>query len=212
MSRTSSKGRQARAALAGASGQSTIEFALTMILLISFVLFFFQLSMVFAFGNYVHYATFMAARAYLSAGPDKADQQQRAEDVLVSMLKLSAGAPNVDKFPSISRACGDMVNSNVSGVTFDPAPLNLTDPATSWLQGVRYSFWSKLFVVPFAGAAGTATVTAGPACQGGAGANRMILRSESFLGREPSDTECATGMKNQWNGLGTDGSLYDNGC
>ena len=41
---------------------------------------------VFALGNYAHYATFMAARAYLSAGPNQGDQRNRATTVIDGML------------------------------------------------------------------------------------------------------------------------------
>ena len=39
-------------------------------LLMAFLLFYVQLSLLMGYGNYIHYATFMAARAYLSPGPD----------------------------------------------------------------------------------------------------------------------------------------------
>lgn len=186
-----------------------------MTLVMAFLLFFFQLSMVFAYGNYVHYATFMAARARLSAGPDVADQDTRTRDILVQMLKASSGSTGQDRFSMIGQAYGGGENSDLSGVQIDPSPFDPNDPNYSWLQGVRYTFKSTLFLMPFApppsgqGSAGQGGQGAqGP---GGIGVNQLLLKSESFLGRETSDQECASGMKTRWNGLGKE-ALFDNGC
>lgn len=171
-------------------GQSTVEFALTLILLMGFVLFFVQLSLTLAYGNYVHYATFMAARAYLGASADEADQEQRARDVLSRMLKRQG----VDRFPSIAVGVGG--EGGLKGAEIKrPARYSEGDPDYSWLQGVRYTFRSRLFVLPFGG--------------GGIGsesrANSVNLSSESWLGREETWEECDQEMK-------TKGGYYDNGC
>jgi len=55
----------------GSAGQSTVEFALTLILLMGLILFYLQLTLVFSYGNYVQLRTFMSARAFLSSGPDR---------------------------------------------------------------------------------------------------------------------------------------------
>ncbi len=182
--------------LLGNAGQSTVEFALTLILLISFLFFFFQLSMVFAFGSYVHYATFMSARAYLSAGTDLDDQKTRAKYVLVGMLKKSQGQSGIDKFPSIGKG----VEGDPPGFKVDPPnQYKATDENYSWLQGVRYTFRSRLFMIPLAGlgAAGSA--------ESGGSVNSVTLTSESWLGREPAWDECEQDMaNNQW--------FFDNGC
>mgnify|MGYP000331888638 CR=1 FL=1 len=176
-------------------GQSTLEFALTMILLLAFMLFYFQLTMVFAFGNYVHYATFMSARAYLSAGSDISDQRTRARDVIVQMLKRSAGQAGVDKFPSLAKGSG---GGDPGGFQVDPpSQYSPTDSTLSWMQGVRYTFRSKLFVLPMAGS-GKAGASSGDT------QNAVTLTSESWLGRDPSDDECRSDMGKK--------GILDNGC
>ena len=87
-------------------GQSTVEFALTMILLLGFTVYYFQFAMVMAWGNFVHYATFMSARALLAAGEDDQEQLERAKQVIVMMLKKSEGASGTDRFPSIGKGIG----------------------------------------------------------------------------------------------------------
>lgn len=172
------------------SGQSTVEFILSMILFMSIVLFYFQLSMIFAFGSFVHYATFMSARAYLAAGPDESDQRTRAKDVIVRMLKKSAGQSGSDKFPSIARGSGP---GDPTGFQVDrPSQFQKTDIDFSWLQGVRYTFRGRLFLLPL----GRSLTT---------NQNRLELTSESWLGREPTAQECQTDM-------GDKGWLFDNGC
>jgi hypothetical protein len=181
--------------LSNRKGQSTVEFALTLIMLLAFLLFFFQLSMVFAFGNYVHYATFMSARAYLSSGSDIEDQKSRAREVIVRMLKKSVGQAGVDKFPSIARGIG---GGDPGGFQADPpSQYNPTDLHFSWMQGVRYTFRSKIFLIPLG--------RARKKKQAENDLNSITLTSESWLGREPTDAECRNDMgKKAW--------FFDNGC
>lgn len=175
-------------------GQSTVEFALTLILFLAFILFYFQLSMIFAFGNYAHYATFMSARAMLSAGATKSDQVTRAKDVIILTLKKSAGQAGVDKFPMIAKGFGE---GEVGGLALDaPEQYKAGDRTFSWMQGVRYTFKGKLFLIPFGGSSGKTPT--------GDTMNSISLTSESWLGREPSEEECRTYMKNGW--------FFDNGC
>ena len=171
-----------------------MEFILTLLLLVAFILFFFQLTMIFSFGNYVHYATFMSARAYLSAGRDEQDQRERAMNVLVKMVKKSEGTTGIDKFPSIAKGSG---GGETLGIKIGPGSEFVDgNRRSSWMQGVRYTFKSKLFLIPLAGFG-----------KKGASANSIELTSESWLGREPSDSECNGAMvKGGMNGL------LDNGC
>ena len=97
---------RARKARDSEAGQSTIEFALVLMLLMGFILFYLQLAMVMGFGNYVHYATFMSARAYLSASGSEPDQAERAKAVINQMVKR-ANSPGVDRFPQIAKGEGD---------------------------------------------------------------------------------------------------------
>src|SRR6218665_931647 len=79
------------------NGQSTIEFVLSFIMVLGFFLFFIQLSLFFAIGNYIHYSTFMAARAYFAAGSDPNDQYTRAQNVLQGMV-MRGGASRFSFF------------------------------------------------------------------------------------------------------------------
>ncbi len=165
----------------GESGQSTVEFALTMVLLMAFILFFLQLTLVFGVGNYIHYATYMSARAYLAAGSTRDDQTQRANSVATRMLKKSEGQAGTDKWPSIAQGKGE---GDVKGLTLVSAdPSNFS---SSWMQGVRYNFKSRLFLLPLSGASGGVDKSI----------NELILTSESWLGREPSYQDCQSEMEN----------------
>ena len=178
-------------------GQSTLEFALTIILAIAFVLFFFQLTMIFRFGSYVHYATFMAARAYLSAGTDNEDQKTRAMNVMVRMVKKSEGVTGIDKFPSIAKGFG---GSDAPGIEIGPgSDFQEGTRTSSWMQGVRYTFKSRLFLIPLAGSA------KGSGNTRDANVNSLTLTSESWLGKEPSEIDCKAAMN-------ATGGAFDNGC
>lgn len=178
----------------GEAGQSTLEFALVLFLLMAFLLFYVQLALMMGYGNYAHYATFMAARAYLSAGPDEADQRQRAQNVIVRMVKKGQGQEGMDRFPSIAQAAGD---GDPKGVQIGDGPtFSASDKHLSWEQGVRYGFKSRLFLMPF----GT-----GPGSAASVSSSSVTLRSESWLGREPAYNDCQGDMATK---LG----IFDNGC
>jgi hypothetical protein len=185
----------------GEAGQSTIEFALTLLMLMACILFFLQLSLVMAFGNYIHYATFMAARAYLSAGPSQADQTERAQAVIVRMLKRSEGQPGVDRFPGLAKGEGDG-DGEVKGLAVK-AP-DQFDPVgnSSWMQGVRYTFKSRLFLMPIGKSSGGGSGSSGSK---DTKKNQMTLKSESWLGREPAYDECKQDLEPKK-------GIFDNGC
>ncbi len=187
------------------SGQSTIEFVLSMVFLLSFILFFFQLSFVFAFGNYAHYATFMAARALQSAGGTPEDQTERAKSVIIQTLKLSEGFAGVDRYPSLAKGIGgsqDLRGADIGEFrgTKEEFQFDYTDKSKSWLEGVRYTFRSKLFLMALKPAD---TAASGPGSVDNEGG--FQLTSESFLSRDPSYQECTTFM-------GTVAGEFDNGC
>ncbi|MBC7386612.1 MAG: pilus assembly protein [Cryobacterium sp.] len=189
--------RGKRSILRGAqseSGQSLIEFALSIVLVFGLLFFFIQLALILSWGNFVQYATFMSARAYLSAGPTRADQEDRAKLVLTRMVKRGT-ASNDDRFPMIAVGQGgedDTVKgaSIGGGPGFDPGNYDL-----SWMQGVRYTFRSRLFVLPIGRPGSAPTAAKGQA----------ILTSESWLGRDPSYQECLSTM-------GQMKGQIDNGC
>lgn len=172
------------------SGQSTVEFALTMILISGFMFLFFQLSLLMGFGSYIQYATFMAARAYLAAGPTADDQQERARTVIEQMLR-SGGQ---DRLPTIAKGDGAS-GGGIPGLSFDAPQFNAKDRNFSWLQGIRYDFKGRVLLMPI----GTGSATK-------PGAASLSLTSESYLGRETSAEACRAEMQNRG------GGIYDNGC
>ena len=191
--------------LRGQEGQATTEFALTLILIMAFILFFVQFSLVMAWGNYVHYATFMSARAYLSAGPTDEDQEQRAEAVAIRMLKRS-GETGRDRYPVIGEGVSenDTGASQVTGL-FVKEPDDYYDRKSknsSWMEGVRYTFRSKVFMMPLAGSSRSPSGTGATKKDA---TNSVTLTSESWLGKDPSAESCRAYMQKVK-------GLVDNGC
>lgn len=188
-------------------GQATVEFALTLLFIVGFSFFFIQLSLVLAWANYIHYATFMSARAYLSSGFSPQDQEERARRVIVRMLKQGQIRQNIDRLPNVARGIG---GDGPSGFFVKPpSQFNSKTRNFSWLEGVRYAFKSKLFLIPFAGSSGG---------KGGGGGiekksvNEISLTSESWLGREPSFDECMAFLSNKVKSAGVSKVVIDNGC
>lgn len=176
------------------SGQSLIEFALSIFLVFGLLFFFIQLALSLSWGNYVQYATYMAARAYLSGGVSQNDQNERAIDVLRRTVKRGV-VSNDDRFPMIAQGInGDdptVKGASVGGGPgFDPGNYDL-----SWMQGVRYTFRSRLFVLPI-GRPGTPL---------DASKGQAVFTSESWLGRDPTYQDCLATMR-QLKGQ------IDNGC
>ena len=168
----------------GEAGQSTLEFVLTMILFVGFLLFFMKLSFFMAYGNLVQYATFLAARSYQASGPDENDQRDRAKLTLVRLLKKSEGETGTERFQAIAQGSGggDPIGAQVGpDALFDPA-----DDANSWLQGVRYTFRSRLFV----NLLGDKPSPPQPGQPGAQSPGVVSFISESWLGREVTESEC----------------------
>lgn len=171
-------------------GQSTVEFALSLLVIMGVVIFTFQLAMTFAVGNLFHYGTFMAARALLSAGSDPDEQLSRARQVLARTVKRSEFQEGVDRFSTLAKGDGGS-DAVMKGASLGAGPQFDRQTATlSWMEGVRYSFRSRLSLIPL---------------QRGAEANSVSLTSESWLGREPTSSECLQEMAAQ-------GGRIDNGC
>lgn len=167
-------------------GQSTIEFALTIVLFISFILFFYQLSHIFAVGSYIQYATFMSARALQAGGKNPSEQADRAEKTFQAMMKRNSK----DRFKYAVTGAG---GGNLAGLEVGPgAQFDPQNRAYSWMEGVRYTFRGKLFLMPLFGR----EASQGPAIQ---------LTSESWLGREVTYDECVDSITQM-------GGLSDNGC
>jgi hypothetical protein len=152
-----------------------------------------RLALNFAVGHYVHYATFMAARAYFASAYDKRAQAQAAQQTLVQYLGEEG-----TKFglrPNDEEGGGQM-----PGVTIGDGPNYANNTNWSWQQGVSYAFTQNLFMMPLMGA---------PALTSGGRAN---FKSESWLGREVSSRECEEFMQSRGNETGGRAWLFDNGC
>jgi len=174
---------------------------MSMLLIFGFLFFFIQLSLILAWGNYVQYATFMSARAYLSGGRDQGDQNDRAKRVLQRMVKLGEGDSR-DRFPMVAKGqgSGDLTGAEIgAGQNFDRNNYYL-----SWMQGVRYTFRSRLFLLP---------LSVSSRNRPNPNAGQLTLTSESWLSRDPTYRECMSYFSNT--GIGTIGSgkvFIDNGC
>lgn len=193
------------------AGQSTLEFTLTLLLMFGFFFFYFRLTTVFAFGNFVHYAVYMSARAYLAAGFDQKEQEQRASSVIEGLLMGNAGE-RYAMFGKGIEVPGGNGSSTIPGLAIGATDQFKPSRLPGWSQGVRYRFQSKIFPLRL-GATGSGT--AGRAlASGSSGAggdpSALELQAESFLGREPTFRECDTQMTTK--GSGGKVRLYDNGC
>jgi hypothetical protein len=211
------------------SGQAMIEFLIVSSMILTMIFLFVQLSWGIAYGHYVHYATYMASRAYLSSGTTKEDQYQAAVSVQRSSLKTRDGKDLIP-FVAKARTGGDR---DVQGTEPVPgAALGMHSEAMgkehsrkySWAEGVQYNFSLRLFMLPLSSLI----------AEGGKGKNiqpgtatdptkavewkgSIPLASDSFLGREPTTQECFTEMTRLSSGIGInrrDGAdfIEDNGC
>lgn len=180
-------------------GQSTIEFVLSSILSMGLVFFYVKLVLLFAYGNFVQYATFMSARALLSAGVSQEDQLNHAKNVLIRMVKKSESQPEQDRFDFIAKGVtvgeGDAA---LPGAYIGPGELarqgGAGDPFSSWQIGVRYAFQARIF--------SSALIRWMGATESG---GKVTLQSESWLGREASYNECKQQVESKK-------GLFDNGC
>lgn len=180
-------------------GQSTIEFVLSSILAMGLVFFYVKLVLLFAYGNFVQYATFMSARALLSAGVSQDDQLNHAKNVLIRMVKKSESQPEQDRFDFIAKAVtvgegGETVPGALIGQGEIGQKGASGDPFSSWQVGVRYAYQARIF--------SSALVRWMGATESG---GKVTLQSESWLGREASYNECKQQVEARK-------GLFDNGC
>ncbi|MBL7714790.1 MAG: hypothetical protein JNL01_04930 [Bdellovibrionales bacterium] len=110
------------------------------------------------------------------------------------MVKRGGGGG--DRIPFLAR--GQNGDSG-DGISIGEGPNFLADKKDfSWLEGVRYSFRSRIFLMPLG--------SRNPSSSAPDSAQQMLeLTSESWLGREPNEDECVDLMnKEKW--------IFDNGC
>ncbi len=115
-------------------GQALIEFLLGLMVVISFFFFYIRMCAVFAIGNYIHYATFMAARTLSSSSITADTQQSNAQAIMDAMV--------TNHFKTFITPVGP---ANIGpGDFFQTAPLR-----DNWNQGVSFEFKSKLSLYPW---------------------------------------------------------------
>jgi hypothetical protein len=163
-------------------GQAIVEFALTLILLSSFVLFIYQLAMFFAVSSYIQYATFMSARTFFAASDSKQTQMENAKTVFRGMMDHR-------EFKGFIKP----VDGEDPQVNFAENP---TERGLSWKDGVSYQFKGKIPLAPFGITGDDAWIN---------------LTSESWLGREPTYFECKQQLSEGGQG-GKSQITFDNGC
>ena len=176
------------------AGQALMEFVLSLMIVISFFFFFIKMSATFVIGNFVHYATFMSARAYMSSAATQGEQQSRAEEVL---RKMVGGRWKAIVKPDTNSA------GNVPGGFVGSGPIAQESMAQDfWNQGATFSYTSKLSVYPWS--------------KEGQGVD-LKLTSESWMPREQSVDECVqtkAKVTSELSNAGINGALveWDNGC
>lgn len=222
------RGRKKTPRVKGEAGQVIVEFVIVFSMIMTLIFLFVQMSWGIAWGHYAHYATFMAARAYLSGGSTQGDQVEAAGAVLRQTLK--AGGKDPFPFLAPSRAGGDRDTTGTEPV---PGAMVGTHPEAigkersrlySWAEGVQYNFNIKLFLLPISKM--VADNGHGETIKPGKGDERgkaiewkgMIpFTSDAFLGRDISVDECFNEMSRLSTNTGInrgDNGLFieDNGC
>lgn len=227
--RTLAKQRLRTPAQKDERGQAILEFLVVVSLLFTILFLFVQIAWGIAYGHFVHYATFMASRAYLSGAAVKGDQTSAAGDVLRGMLKVGVGK-DILPFVAKARSGGDR---DAQGPEPVPGAMVGTHPeaqgkehsrAYSWAEGVQYNYNFELFLLPIASFAKGDGM--GKSIAGGTSENptkaiewkgKIPMASDSFLGREPTSDECWKEMATMpsRNAVGRGDAadfLEDNGC
>jgi len=149
------------------AGQALMEFILGLMIMISFFFFFMKMSGVFVIGNFIHYATFMSARAYMSSNTNQGAQLSNGEDVLRKMVAnrwKNMIKPDTNAGGSVP---GGFVGSG-------PSAQDSLD-TDFWNQGTTFSFNANLSMYPWN--------------KDGQGVI-LKLSSESWMPREESEDEC----------------------
>lgn len=182
------------------SGQSFIEFILSMFAFLTVTFMFVQVSISFGIQNYIQYATFMASRAYLAAFNVESQQKKAAETYMRAFVEPN-GQSGFKGFATPVESGG----SEVPGVFVGGQKLaNIGSDNTrlqNWMQGVTYTFKSRLYMIPI--------LKSNTAALG----NNIELESQSWLGREPTEADCKAYLGQRQNKFDIKGELIvDNGC
>jgi hypothetical protein len=171
-------------------GQSTIEFLSTIIFALGFFFLFVKIALNATDGYLIHYATFMASRAYMSADTNSntvSSSQNKAQEMARLAVK----------------------SIHISALGYDESALkfnNHSDVSSSGMRnifvGTYFEFRQKFAAMSVVG-----------------GTHELKMVSESFLGKEPSKQECleqtckALELPDpRGEGCGALTTVFDNGC
>jgi Flp pilus assembly protein TadG len=180
-------------------GQGTVEMVLTLFAFFTILFMYVQIALSFSVANYIQYATFMAARAFLSAHPSEGEQKRAAASVLDAMLR-PGGSEVFGSIAKPSEGTGDIPGATI-GATSRVELRATNSRRKAWEQGVQYKFKTKLYMVPL--------IRPKPSKDG----SGLELISETYLGREPTADECVKYLKKRQTDLGIQKPLiFDNGC
>lgn len=162
---------------------------------------FIQVSLSFGVANYFQYATFISARAFLAGHLTKGDQKSAAVNVLSRMI----GAGTTQRFGSVAQGEGGggdgPAGSFVGASTRVRGPKDREVRTTAWEQGVTYAFKVKMYLMPML-----------PGLSSG-DRSKVLLESQSWLGREPTEEECEAVLRDRKAKSGIKHTvIYDNGC
>ena len=176
------------------AGQALMEFVLSLMIVISFFFFFIKMSATFVIGNFIHYATIMSARTYMSSAANQGEQQSRAEEVLRKMVGgrwkaiVKPDTNSAGSVPGGFVGVGQIAQESLS--------------QDYWNQGTTFSYTSKLSVYPWS--------------KEGQGVD-LKLTSESWMPREQSVDECVQTkgrITSDLSSAGINSAMveWDNGC
>ncbi len=173
-------------------GQSTIEFALVMIVFIFFLSLSYNAVVSFSIHQYLSYATFMTARSYQAARGTPAEQlaaAKRTMSIYVPGVNDYSGGEKVFRFGSRPLAWIRSFSGPTTGQASQPFKLVFDVPFVTFplAESMRTSF------------------------------GRLQLSAESNLGREPTRQECQSFFDDFFSSFAGGGihradGMDDNGC
>lgn len=138
-------------------GQSTVEFIMTFSMVFAFFFLFLKMALNYTDGYYVHYATFVASRSYLTVDNDTAATDPATGDSMA--FEYAKKVFNKFKIDSFIPGFDGVLKANSPDQKYTIFTGLYTDYTTAFSLGII------------------------------GGGTRMNMRSESFLGREPSRFE-----------------------
>ena len=192
------------------SGQSVIEFVFVILAFLNLLVVTINATMAFAVQQYMSYATFMAARAYQASNLTPQKQAEAARTVLESYIFNNAADLNAKVFrfhndPN-GKGTAREVTIEVPDPSGTPGAYGQTPPSPGFR--IKVDFKVPLFQLPF-----------GPSVK----ALDLVwvsFSAVSYLGREPTVSECRSFFENFYNYYtpnGKDGKdgwvgMDDNNC